>query len=110
MSAQMSPSFRNLDELKDYLAQLENRVKALETENSSLKNALRRLRQNGEMTFKSKADRLPDTALLSDSFIWRALAVWGHYFVAQIIIGIPFFLCYLILMITVLSENIGATF
>ena len=34
---------------------------------------------------------LPHTALLSDSFLSRAFAVWGHYFVAQLMIAIPIY-------------------
>lgn len=30
-----------------------------------------------------------DSWLYSDSFLKRAFAVWGHYFVANLIIGIP---------------------
>jgi hypothetical protein len=32
--------------------------------------------------------RLPQTKLVSPSFMSRAFAVWGHYFVAQLIISI----------------------
>jgi hypothetical protein len=32
--------------------------------------------------------RLPETALLSSSFLTRAFAVWGHQFVASLIISI----------------------
>jgi hypothetical protein len=33
---------------------------------------------------------LPETALLSQSFLSRAFTVWGHLFVAQLILAIPF--------------------
>lgn len=35
---------------------------------------------------------LPPTALLDHSFFKRAFAVWGHYFVAGLIIGLPFYM------------------
>jgi hypothetical protein len=34
---------------------------------------------------------LPKTGLISSSFFQRAFTVWGHYFVAQFIIGIVVF-------------------
>ena len=37
-------------------------------------------------------DVLPQTMLLSDSFLKRAFAVLGHYFVASLIIAIPFYI------------------
>jgi len=46
----------------EYVAYLEQRILALEA-------------------------RLPQTKLVSPSFLSRAFAVWGHYFVAQLIIG-----------------------
>ncbi|MEA3350442.1 MAG: hypothetical protein U9Q82_07470 [Chloroflexota bacterium] len=103
MSTANFPKFRNLDELREYLTRLEGRVVNLESENKHLKNALSRVNQSQAKTFKTKADRLPNTAIISASFFARAFAVWGHYFVAQLIISIPVFICYLILMFTVLS-------
>ena len=38
------------------------------------------------------ATKLPNTALISPSFMSRAFAVWGHYFVAQLIIAIPIYI------------------
>ena len=32
--------------------------------------------------------RLPNTKLLANSFMSRAFAVWGHYFVAQLVISL----------------------
>jgi hypothetical protein len=93
-----------MNELTTYLSAMETRLATLESENRSLRNAL------GDVKHKAaaqsfKVDRgLPDTALVSDSFFTRAFAVWGHYFVAQLIIGIPMFICYLIFMFTVMSN------
>lgn len=35
-------------------------------------------------------EKVPVTAILNRSFISRAFAVWGHYFVANLVMGIPF--------------------
>lgn len=31
--------------------------------------------------------RVPDTGIISNNFLKRAFVVWGHYFVANLIIG-----------------------
>jgi len=33
-------------------------------------------------------DRVPKTMILDDNFLKRAFAIWGHYFVANLIIGL----------------------
>ncbi|MGB3543648.1 hypothetical protein [Rubrivirga sp.] len=35
---------------------------------------------------------VPDSMLFSDSFLRRAFAVLGHYFVASLIVALPFYL------------------
>ncbi len=42
-----------------------------------------------------------DSWLYSDSFLKRAFAIWGHYFVANIIIGGCMLLLFLLLMIAI---------
>ena len=72
----------------------------LATDQADLSASIARLNQEIE-TLKTKIEmlerrptqsHLPDTSLVSDSFLTRAFTVWGHYFVAQLIISIPFFL------------------
>jgi hypothetical protein len=77
----MSPQFKNMTELTSYLEAMENRVNTLEDQNDSLKQSISA--SVGEAT---KA--LPRTTLISRSFFQRAFAVWGHYFVAQLIISL----------------------
>lgn len=45
--------------------------------------------------------RIPRTSLLSDSFLKRAFTIWGHNFVAGLIIAIPIW--FVILVIVVLA-------
>ena len=54
----MNRKFRNMDELKEYLVELEARVEKAE---------------------KGK---------FSENFIRRCFQIWGHYFVANLIVGI----------------------
>lgn len=97
-------SFRNMNELTSYLSSMEIRLATLESENKALRNALGQVKQSAAVsTFKTERS-LPDTGLVSDSFFMRAFTVWGHYFVAQLIIGIPMFICYLIFFFAMMSN------
>ena len=95
----MSPKFNNMNELTSYLDAMENRVKALESQNESLKNYVTAM--GGDA-----AKMLPKTGLISPSFIQRAFTVWGHYFVAQLIISIPIICVYFIIVFTILRQGI----
>ena len=88
-----------MNELTSYLDTMENRVKALESQNESLRNYVTAM--GGDA-----AKMLPKTGLLSPSFIQRAFTVWGHYFVAQLIISVPIVCIYFVLILTVLRQGI----
>jgi hypothetical protein len=93
-----------MNELTTYLSTLETRLATLESENNTLRNALSDVKHKAAAQ-SFKVDRgLPETGLVSDSFFIRAFTVWGHYFVAQLIIGIPMFICYLIFLFTVMNN------
>jgi hypothetical protein len=77
----MSPQFNNMNELTGYLEAMENRVKTLEGQNASLSHALTELGGDDK-------EALPKTNLLSRKFLARAFTVWGHYFVAQLLISL----------------------
>ena len=94
----MPPQFNNMNDLTVYLTALEDRVRALESQNESLKRYVTDLGGDAQKM-------LPKTSLLSPSFIQRAFAVWGHYFVAQLIIGIPIACIYFAIVYLMLSQN-----
>jgi hypothetical protein len=94
----MPPQFNNMNDLTHYLTALEDRVRALESQNESLKRYVTDLGGDAQKM-------LPKTSLLSPSFIQRAFAVWGHYFVAQLIIGIPIACIYFAIVYLMLSQN-----
>jgi hypothetical protein len=77
----MSPQFNNMNELTSYLDTLEKRVKMLEGQNENLVQSV----INAE---DAPTRVLPRTGLLSRSYFKRAFTVWGHYFVASLIIGL----------------------
>ncbi len=47
------------------------------------------------------APRMPSTALVSDKFMTRAFAVFGHNFVASLVVSIPFYILMFIITMTV---------
>lgn len=77
----MSPQFNNMNELTSYLDTLEKRVKMLEGQNENLVQSVIKAEE-------APVRVLPSTGLLSRSYFKRAFTVWGHYFVASLIIGL----------------------
>jgi len=41
-------------------------------------------------------DEIPNSNIISPNFLSRAFAVWGHYFVAQLIIAIPIYIIFIL--------------
>jgi hypothetical protein len=103
----MLQQFKNMNELVEYLGRLEERVKFLETENRTLRDAPASASTSSvdERTIaKYVASFLPLTNLVHPSFLKRAFAVWGHYFVAQFLISLPFAILYLCLLSMIFSQ------
>ena len=96
----MPPQFNNMNELTTYLNTLDDRVKTLERQNESLQRYITELGGDAQKM-------LPKTSLLSNSFIQRAFAIWGHYFVAQLIIAIPIMCIYFIVFFLALKQGIN---
>lgn len=100
--------FRSQAELVNFLETLEQRVETLERENQALKDSLSM--PTGGVVIPIQVQRwldklVPKTNLLSGSFIVRAFTVWGHYFVAQLIISAGFLLIYLLVMVVLLAAG-----
>jgi hypothetical protein len=75
------------DELLSAVEKLTAELQALKTRVSSLEKA------------NVSQKMLPTTNLLSHSFLTRAFAVLGHYFVAGLIIAVPFYILMFIFFI-----------
>ena len=86
----MSPQFNSMDELVAYLGTLEERLRSLETENLSLKLQNETLNNYMKEMGGVSQKMLPKTNLISPKFLRRAFTVWGHSFIAGLIISIPF--------------------
>ena len=59
------------------------------------------LLRNSIHSLESRTTSLPKTMLLDDSFLKRAFAVLGHYFVASMIIAIPFYILLFVVLLAV---------
>ncbi len=104
----MAQQFKNMNELVEYLGILEGRIKTLEAENVNL----RAIQPKGESvdgnTIAKYVSRyIPQTNLLSPGFLKRAFAVWGHFFVANLIIGTVFGSIYFCVMMVVFGSLLG---
>jgi hypothetical protein len=98
-------TFQSLAELTRYLGDLEERVAALETENTALREKMILNSDEGIALAKYVKKQLPPSMLFSSNFVTRAFAVWGHYFVSQLIIGIGFFILYIIFVVVILGSG-----
>lgn len=102
----MLQQFKNMNELTEYLGALEERVGKLEEENRRL-----RFEQpseiNGNIIAKYVARYIPRTNLINRNFLKRAFTVWGHFFVANLIIGITVGIAYACLMMIFFGSLFG---
>jgi len=51
--------------------------------------------------------KIPETGVLSDNFLKRAFVIWGHYFVANFIIGFGVFICVGMFMLFLLAMGVA---
>ena len=104
----MATVFKSMNELTEYLEQIEARIKTLEQENERLR-AIQPARESadGNAIAKYVSRYIPQTDLLSPSFFKRAFAVWGHFFVANFLISLVFLVLYLCLMMAVFGFSFG---
>ncbi len=79
--------FRTQTELIEYLGAMERRVATLEQENEHQQQAIDGLYHERPAAADPPQD-LPDTDLLSKSYLARAFAVFGHELVASLVIAI----------------------
>ncbi len=83
----------------EYIFALERRLMVAEEEVRRLTVAL----QQTTTQTNQGMSKLPSTALLSKSFLTRAFAVWGHFFVAQLMIAVPIY-CIIFLIASTASR------
>jgi len=96
-----------MNELYAYLESLENRIQKLEGENQALSGPKESMAQYIQELGGDAQKFLPRTRLVSPNFIQRAFAVWGHYFIAQLIISIPLTCISLIVIYWLMQQGIS---
>ncbi|MCK7505716.1 MAG: hypothetical protein MZV70_17635 [Desulfobacterales bacterium] len=88
-----------MNDLVEYLGKLEERVNALEAENANLRSIVPAKESvDGNIIARYVSNSLPQTDIINHSFLRRAFAVYGHFFVANLIVSAVVFLIYLCLM------------
>lgn len=93
-----------MENLNWYLNHVEERLSALEKENKKLKSLLAENQSiETNRNIRNVQEVLPQTNLLSPNFLKRAFAVWGHFFVANFLIGISVAAIYLCLTLLILG-------
>ena len=102
----MTPQVSNMNELMAYLDSLEKRLINLEKENQALQIQKEGLDRYIEELGGDVQKLLPKTSLLIPNFLLRAFSVWGHYFVAQLIISIPMVCIYFIFFYNMIKQGI----
>ncbi len=90
--------------LIDFLNQLERRITDLEAENSSLRAQINAADNRSLDVIEFVKEHWPKTSLFSPSFWVRAITVYGHYFVIQLVISGLIF----ILWLAVVGPAIGS--
>ena len=104
----MALQFKNMNELAEYLGVLEARIKTLENENKQLAVSSPQAPVDGNLISRYVARVLPQTALLSPGFLKRSFAVWGHFFVANLIITVILGSAYACLMMVMFGSLLGS--
>ena len=106
----MSYQFQSMNDLVDYLNQLERRVNDLEVENTDLRAKLTSIDNRSLDVIAFVKDHWPKTGMVSASFWVRAITVYGHYFVIQLIISILLFILYLLVLAPIIASTLSSAF
>lgn len=106
-----TPQFKNMNELVEYLSTLEERIRIVEDENQALKVAQSKNIIDGSLVSKMISRHLPKSDMFSPSFFKRAFAVWGHFFVANLIIGSiagALYFCFVWMLLSTMLGNVSS--
>lgn len=98
---------RNVNELVEYLNDLEAKIRVLEDENTALRSAMEEVSNSNRNVLNLLRQEWPRTGLVSRSFWIRALTVYGHFFVVQLIVTAFLFVGYLIFIAPVITRFIN---
>jgi len=94
-------NFKTLDEMNIFLSMQEKRISDLEELNHDLLIQLKEEYDTHDEVIDIVEGAIPNTYILSDNFLTRAFAIWGHYFIAQLIIGLIIGAFYLVIVLLI---------
>jgi hypothetical protein len=101
----ISPNqFKSFNDLIVYLNELEEKINVLEQENLALRNSMDQVADKHRGLAEFIRDNWPKGGMVSRSFWVRALTVYGHFFVIQLIISILLFICYLVILAPIVAN------
>jgi len=80
--------FKSMNDLVDYLNQMERRIESLETENADLRANVQNIDTRSLDVIAFVKESWPKTSLVSKSWWIRALAVYGYFFVINLIVSV----------------------
>jgi hypothetical protein len=103
----MSYQFKSMNDLVDYLNQLERRINDLEVENSDLRAKITSIDSRSLDVIAFVKEHWPKTGMVSSSFWVRAITVYGHYFVIQLLISILLFILYLLVLAPIIAQALS---
>ncbi len=84
----MPLQFKSMNDLVEYLGQLETRLSSLETENADLRAKYQHIDTRSLDVIAFVKENWPKTSLVSSSWWVRALSVYGYFFVINLIISV----------------------
>ena len=87
------------DHTSEDMTRLENRIRELETELGTMILDLDETRKR----LSELENQLPDSLIISPNFLKRSFAIFGHYFVVNILIALPL-ICFSIAMMLLLAS------
>ncbi len=99
--------FKNMNDLIQYLNDLEQRINVVEEENLTLRTSLEEVNGKNRDLVEFLKDSWPKTTLFHRSFWVRALTIFGHNLVIQLIIGALLFILYLALLAPLVASLIN---
>lgn len=103
----ISPNqFKSMNELIQFLNDLEHKIDVLEEQNAALRSDVEELSNKNSNLVQFLKDSWPKTSLFHKSFWVRALVIFGHNLVIQLIIGVFFFILYLVLLAPLIARLI----
>lgn len=105
-ASQSLPTMRNVKDLVNTLARMNKRLVLLEEENARLREEVdskAAKREVVKMIANTEALNPPKHGLTSDSFIVRAISIYGHWFVVNLVISLILGIISFILFASVLN-------